>query len=50
MTSIEYVDLDTYCGRVGNLYVRHGLCPPFMLRQIAATGRQTELLSRTSLL
>ncbi len=32
MTFIDDVDLDTYCGRVGNLYVRHGLCPPFTLR------------------
>lgn len=36
MTSIYDVDIDTYCGRVGNLYVRHGLCPPFELRRIAA--------------
>jgi len=36
MTSIDDVDLDTYCGRVGNLYVRHDLCPPFTLRHIAA--------------
>ncbi len=36
MTSIDDVDLDTYCGRVGNLYGRHGLCPPFALRRIAA--------------
>jgi hypothetical protein len=36
MTSIDDVDLDTYCGRVGNLYGRHGLCPPFELRRIAA--------------
>jgi hypothetical protein len=36
MTSIDDVDLDTYCGRVGNLYGRHGLCPPFTLRHIAA--------------
>src|SRR5437879_2430091 len=25
MTSIDDVDLDTYCGRVGNLYGRYGL-------------------------
>jgi putative transposase len=31
MTSIDDVDLDTYCGRVGNLYGRYGLCPPFEL-------------------
>jgi hypothetical protein len=36
MTSINHVDLDTYCGRVGNLYGRHGLCPPFTLRDVAA--------------
>jgi hypothetical protein len=36
MTSIDDVDLDTYCGRVGNLYGRHGLCPPFTLRHVAA--------------
>lgn len=36
MTSIEDVNLDTYCGRIGNLYGRHGLCPPFALRHIAA--------------
>src|SRR5258708_6837823 len=36
MTSIDDVDLDAYCGRVGNLYGRHGLCPPFTLRHIAA--------------
>jgi hypothetical protein len=36
MTSIHDVDLDTYCGRVGNLYGRYGLCPPFALRRIAA--------------
>src|SRR5262245_13586122 len=36
MTSIEDVDLDTYCGQVGNLDGRHGLCPPFELRRIAA--------------
>jgi hypothetical protein len=36
MTLIDDVDLDTYCGRVGNLYGRHGLCPPFELRRVAA--------------
>jgi hypothetical protein len=36
MTSIDDIDLDTYCGRIGNLYGRHGLCPPFELRRIAA--------------
>jgi hypothetical protein len=36
MTSITNVDLDTYCGRVGNLYGRYNLCPPFTLRHVAA--------------
>ncbi len=36
MTSIDDIDLDTYCGRVGNLYGRYGLCPPFELRRVAA--------------
>ncbi len=36
MAFIDDVDLDTYCGRVGNLYCRHGLCPPFTLRHVAA--------------
>lgn len=36
MTSIDDMDLDTYCGRVGNLYVRRGLSPPFTLRHVAA--------------
>jgi hypothetical protein len=36
MTSIDDVDLDTYCGRIGNLYGRYRLCPPFELRRIAA--------------
>jgi hypothetical protein len=36
MTSIDDADLDTYCGRVGNLYGRNGLCPPFELRRVAA--------------
>ena len=39
MTSIDDVDLDTYCGRIGNLYTRYGLCPPFTLRHIAADWR-----------
>jgi hypothetical protein len=30
MTSTH--DLDSYRGRIGNLYTRHGLCPPFALR------------------
>jgi hypothetical protein len=36
MTFIDDVDLDTYCGRAGNLYGKHGLCPPFTLRHVAA--------------
>ncbi len=36
MTSIDDVDLDTYCGRVGNLYGRYRLSPPFTLRRAAA--------------
>jgi hypothetical protein len=32
MNSIEDVDLATYCGRIGNLYVRADLSPPFSLR------------------
>jgi hypothetical protein len=36
MTFIDDVDLDTYCGRVGNLYGRYALCPPFTLRHVAA--------------
>jgi len=43
MTSIDDVDLDTYCGRVGNLYCRHGLCPPFTLRRIAADWIASEI-------
>ncbi len=41
MTSVLDVDLDTYCGRIGNLYVRHGLCPPFTLRRVAADWMAT---------
>jgi hypothetical protein len=38
MSAIHDVDVDlaTFCGRIGNLYGRHGLCPPFELRRIAA--------------
>ncbi len=32
MSAICDVDLATYCGRIGNLYVRAGLSPPFALR------------------
>ena len=31
MSAICDVDLATFCGRIGNLYVRHGLSPPFAL-------------------
>jgi hypothetical protein len=33
MSAIHDVDVDlaTFCGRIGNLYGRHGLCPPFAL-------------------
>jgi hypothetical protein len=36
MTFTDDVDLVTYCGRIGNLYGRFGICPPFELRRIAA--------------
>jgi hypothetical protein len=38
MSAIHDVDVDlaTFCGRIGNLYGRHGLCPPFELRRVAA--------------
>jgi hypothetical protein len=35
MTSIDDIDFDTYCGRIGNLYVRNGLSPPFGLYHAA---------------
>src|SRR6266436_5481678 len=35
MTLIADLDLATYCGRIGNLYTRHGLCPPFGLYDAA---------------
>jgi hypothetical protein len=37
MSAIHDVDVDlaTFCGRIGNLYGRHGLCPPFALRDAA---------------
>jgi hypothetical protein len=35
MNSIEDVDLTTFCGRIGNLYVRFGLSPPFALYDAA---------------
>jgi hypothetical protein len=34
MSSID-IDLDTYCGRVANLYIRRQLSPPFALRRVA---------------
>jgi len=37
------VDLDTYCGRIGNLYGRHGLCPPFELRRVAADWKASRI-------
>jgi hypothetical protein len=41
MSAVHDVDLSTYCGRIGNLYMRHGLCPPFMLRQVATDWKAT---------
>ena len=37
MSAIYDVDIDlaTFCGRIGNLYGRHGLCPPFALHAAA---------------
>jgi hypothetical protein len=35
MTLIADPDLATYCGRIGNLYTRHGLSPPFGLYDAA---------------
>jgi hypothetical protein len=35
MISIDEVDLATFCGRIGNLYGRYGLCPPFALHAAA---------------
>ena len=37
MSAIHDVDVDlaTFCGRIGNLYGRHGLCPPFALHDAA---------------
>jgi hypothetical protein len=37
MSAIHDVDVDlaTFCGRIGNLYGRHGLCPPFALHAAA---------------
>jgi hypothetical protein len=36
MTSIDDVDLDGYCGRIANLYIRRSLSPPFTLKHVAA--------------
>jgi hypothetical protein len=35
MFAIHDVELATFCGRIGNLYGRYGLCPPFTLRDAA---------------
>jgi hypothetical protein len=35
MPLIEDLDLATYCGRIGNLYTRYGLSPPFALHDTA---------------
>ncbi len=35
MSAICDVNLAMFCGRIGNLYVRHGLCPPFALHNAA---------------
>ena len=35
MSASYGVDITPFCGRIGNLYVRHGLCPPFALRDAA---------------
>ncbi len=35
MSAICDVDLATFCGRIGNLYVRYGLSPPFALHDAA---------------
>ncbi len=35
MSAIGVVDLSTFCGRIGTLYRRHGLCPPFSLYDAA---------------
>jgi hypothetical protein len=36
VTTADPLDLDTFCARVGCAYVKHGLCPPFALREAAA--------------
>ena len=35
MSAIHDLDLSTYCGRIGGLYGRFRLCPPFALRDAA---------------
>jgi hypothetical protein len=35
MPAILDVDLSTFCGQIGNIYMRYGLCPPFRLREAA---------------
>jgi hypothetical protein len=42
-TSIDDVDLGTYCGRIGNLYTRHGLSPPFALYHAAQNWIASEI-------
>src|SRR5260370_34381533 len=37
MSAICDVDLATFCGRIGNVYMRHRMCPPFALR-VAVRG------------
>jgi hypothetical protein len=32
---MDHTDLATFCGRIGNLYGRFGMCPPFALRDAA---------------
>jgi hypothetical protein len=49
MSAIQDVDIDlaTFCGRIGNLYGRHGLCPPFALHAAAQGWMAREIpLSR----
>src|SRR5260370_34615606 len=45
MSAIQDVDIDlaTFCGRIGNLYGRHGLCPPFALHAAAQAWMAREI-------
>jgi hypothetical protein len=43
MSAICDVDLATFCGRIGNLYGRHGLCPPFALHAAAQVWMAREI-------